>query len=496
MQFVCNKCKAKYTISADRVKGRVLKIRCRECGDILEIRGNGLAMGTLLDGGGRQKAGSSKDLSESYKLSSLKDRFKESFTAKGMGQLPAQDALETPTAMDDFPRERPAKPGVPRETKDPKRWYVAVRNQPVGPVSKTKIRSYLRKKEIEPGALVWREGFDDWKPLSSCPELLDLVHEGKDAPVPGPAPAADLPLPPPRAVDAEADRTEADAMKGLLVGRIDAQQTVAEVQVAQDALEHDVFRPAASPVAEREPNLVSRLMHSRVALISIGAFALLVPFGITLLVISLGNDKPSSAGDAPVAMEDDGPSADHSERGNILAGLTITLEEVIEEELASEKTQADPEKKSDGLPRGKPRKSSGGKTQGGSLSPLGPAGLTEKSVAHSKSSLGKKSGGGSKGQNGLSDQQLYKVVKNNSKSIQKCYEKVLGKGMGTKDDIKVKVRVNVGSSGMVTKVKVIQITSFGNFLTPCIEKGIKGWIFPRADSPSEFIFPVLLTPKQ
>lgn len=488
MQFVCNKCKAKYTISADRVQGRVLKIRCRECGDILEIRGDGLAAGVLLDGGSRRKAGSSKDLSESYKLSSLKDRFKESFTAKGTGQLPANDPLDQPTSMDDFPLQPTPPRSDAHDVKDAKRWYVAVRNQPVGPVSKAKVRSYLRRNEIEPKALVWREGFDDWKPLASCPELADLFEEAK------PAPAVDVAASTPQAAAlAPSPPVDADAMRGFHVGRIDAQQNVAEVMAAGDALEHDVFR-AASPVAEKEPSLIEKLMHSRIALISIGAVALLVPFGITMLVIGLNGEGSGTELEAPEAAEDEQLPSDHSERGNILAGLTITLEEVIEEELASEKQQAE-EEKTDGLSKGKPKKSSGSKSESKTALPLGPAGIEEKSIAGSKSSLAKKTSGGLKGQNGLSDQQLYKVVKTNSKSIQKCYEKVLGKGMGTKDDIKVKVRVNVGSSGMVTKVKVIQITNFGNFLTPCIEKGIKGWIFPRADSPSEFIFPVLLTPK-
>ncbi len=483
MQFVCNKCKAKYTISADRVQGRVLKIRCRECGDILEIRGDGLAAGVLLDGGSRRRAGSSKDLSESYKLSSLKDKFKESFTAKGTGQLPGHDPLEQPTSMDDFPLKQPAQADAPHESKDPRRWYVAVRNQPVGPVSKTKIRSYLRRNEVEPRALVWREGFDDWKPLASCPELADLLV------VDGPAPEPAIAPPPPPGPSAGPG--EAEAMRGFHVGRIDAQQNVAEVLAAGDALEHDVFR-AAVPLAEKEPTLVEKLMHSRIALISIGAVALLIPFGITMLVIGLDSRGTGTEVEAPVSLEDQQPLGDHSERGNILAGLTISLEEVIEEELATEKQK---EQQTNGLPKGKPKKSSGSKTGDGAGLPLGPAGIEEKSIAAGSSSLAKKNTGGLKGQNGLSDQQLYKVVKTNSKSIQKCYEKVLGKGMGTKDDIKVKVRVNVGSSGMVTKVKVIEITSFGNFLTPCIEKGIKGWIFPRGDSPSEFIFPVLLTPK-
>jgi len=481
MQFVCGRCKAKYTITADRVQGRVLKIRCRECGDIIEIRGDGLAAGTLLEPGRRKAGSSSKDLTESYKISSLKDKFKESFTAKGAGQLPLHDPLEQPTSPVDFPRE-----GV-KEIKDPKRWYVAVHNQPVGPVSKTKVRSYLKHKEIDPGALVWRDGFDDWKPLGACAELADLLEEVDARPGPAPAPS---PPPAPRPA-AEADRTEMDAMRGFHIGRIDAPQNAAQAAAVGDILVHDVFRPVFAPV-EKPPTLLARVFKSRIALVAIGAIALLIPFGITMLILGVGQREEGVSPDkAPVVAEEAPKDGEHSERGNILAGLTITLEEVIEQELAAEKMKTTDVKIDGGPSKGKVKK--GGKDDEGSSSQL-PAGVVEKSVATS-TNVAKVAGGGTKGQNGLTDQQLYKVVKENSKSIQKCYEKVLGKGMGTDEDIKVKMRVNVGSSGMVTKASVIEITSFGNFLTPCIESGIKGWIFPRADSPSEFIFPVLLTPK-
>ncbi len=495
MQFVCNKCKAKYSISAERVQGRVLKIRCRECGEVIEVRGDGLAAGALLgEGGGRKKSQSSKDLSENYKISNLRDRFKESFTAKGAGKLPSAPAVE--------PRPATKASG---ETRDPKRWYVSIRNQPVGPVSKTKVKGYLRRNELEATSLVWREGFDDWKPLEKCPELSDLLvelveqHKPEAAPpslAPTPvSPAGDL-LEPPAEQPVSTGAAD-DALRGFNLGRIDAQQTVAEVAEAQQALEHDVFRPV--PVAARSrPTLVQRLLHSRVALIAGGALAVLIGFGVTLLVVGLDEEETSGSTEAPIVVHDQGFAVDHSERGDILAGLTISLEEVITEELKAEKAmegEDEGEKKIPGGSKAKVKKT--GETGGAGMTgmPDLPFGIKEKSVS-SSGSTGSKSQGGAKGQNGLSDTEIRGVVTKNSKTIKKCYEKVLGKGIGVKEDIKVKVRVNVGSSGMVTSAKVIEITNFGNFLTPCIEQGIKGWVFPGAGQPSEFVFPILLTPKQ
>lgn len=494
MQFVCNSCKAKYTISADRVRGRVLKIRCRECGKIIEVRGDGLAGDDLLrDGGGRKKAQSSKDLSENYKLSSLRDRFKESFTAKGAGKLP--DAAPPPGS------QKPAK----QETSDPRRWYVSVRNQPVGPVSKMKVKGYLRRKEVDGSSLVWREGFDDWKPLQSCAELSDLLEEmqpkRQETDTAAAAAAAETPAPRPEAPDEPSpDRAAADddALRGYHLGRIDAQATVAEMASAEQKLEHDVFKPVPQATRTRKTPL-QRFLHSRLALVSGGALAVLLGFGVTLLVMGLTQKEPTPVAQEPEVVEDMVFEKDHSERGDILAGLTISLEEVISEELKAEKEaeeQAETKKSGGGGSRAKVKKGSSGgdKDDFAGLPSNMPFGIKEKTVSSSSKKVGSSSGS-KKGQNGLSDSQIRSVVTKNSKTIRKCYEKVLGKGIGVKEDIKVKVRVNVGTSGMVKSAKVTKISNFGNFLTPCIEKSIKGWVFPRAGQASEFVFPILLTPK-
>src|SRR5262245_7955558 len=38
MKFVCDKCNTKYSIADERVHGRVLKIRCKTCDNIVTVR--------------------------------------------------------------------------------------------------------------------------------------------------------------------------------------------------------------------------------------------------------------------------------------------------------------------------------------------------------------------------------------------------------------------------------------------------------------------------
>ena len=40
MKIVCENCSAKYSIADEKVKGKVFKIRCKKCSNIIVVRGN------------------------------------------------------------------------------------------------------------------------------------------------------------------------------------------------------------------------------------------------------------------------------------------------------------------------------------------------------------------------------------------------------------------------------------------------------------------------
>ncbi|HBU46732.1 MAG TPA: hypothetical protein DEB46_00350, partial [Myxococcales bacterium] len=47
MKFRCEHCGAKYSISDETVRGRILKIRCRACQDIMVVRDPARSMGSM-----------------------------------------------------------------------------------------------------------------------------------------------------------------------------------------------------------------------------------------------------------------------------------------------------------------------------------------------------------------------------------------------------------------------------------------------------------------
>ncbi len=60
----------------------------------------------------------------------------------------------------------------------PDEWYVGIGQVPIGPIRLGEIRDRAVRGEITAESLVWRDGFEDWKPLGTFPELLAVVEEG------------------------------------------------------------------------------------------------------------------------------------------------------------------------------------------------------------------------------------------------------------------------------------------------------------------------------
>src|SRR3954469_15693646 len=47
MKISCQSCQAKYTIADEKVRGKVVKIRCKKCGTTIVVNGNELPAGAV-----------------------------------------------------------------------------------------------------------------------------------------------------------------------------------------------------------------------------------------------------------------------------------------------------------------------------------------------------------------------------------------------------------------------------------------------------------------
>lgn len=69
---------------------------------------------------------------------------------------------------------------------DTKQWFVAAGNKKVGPLTRARVLERLSEGKVPARALVWREGMDEWLPVTQVPELseapADEVPERREAP--------------------------------------------------------------------------------------------------------------------------------------------------------------------------------------------------------------------------------------------------------------------------------------------------------------------------
>lgn len=216
IQFVCDRCKTKYNIDRARVRGKSVKVRCRPCGNILEIRDPGLRPGpkpsvspaASPSAGGRVAVpiGSTSPVSAKPPsqvppatgptpstaspqvapgATALGERFQQAFVAREVAPAtgssvpaPATDEADELTHIVATPLLGDAAKTTPSQEALRKlaRWHVSIRNQPMGPMSEEAIRRHIESGEVDVNSLVWREGFDEWRSLGQVRELAYLAE--------------------------------------------------------------------------------------------------------------------------------------------------------------------------------------------------------------------------------------------------------------------------------------------------------------------------------
>lgn len=92
-------------------------------------------------------------------------------------------------------------------------WWVAIDDQPVGPVGLEVVQRHWDMGEIGPESLVWYSGLAEWSPISSVPELHG--HLGGGMPVAPPAPPPPPPAPPPSSAPVPDDEWRPGAASAL-----------------------------------------------------------------------------------------------------------------------------------------------------------------------------------------------------------------------------------------------------------------------------------------
>src|SRR5215470_5927761 len=130
MKIVCDACQAKYSISDDKVQGKVFKIRCKKCSNIIVVRG-GAAVAEPAPPPQQEK-----------------DTRVYDYGYEGGDRAPAGDEAV---------------------------WHVVINQDQVGPMAAVDVQRRFTSGEIDAETYVWREGFPDWLPLAQVDTFAALL---------------------------------------------------------------------------------------------------------------------------------------------------------------------------------------------------------------------------------------------------------------------------------------------------------------------------------
>jgi predicted Zn finger-like uncharacterized protein len=139
MKIVCDACQAKYSISDDKVQGKVFKIRCKKCSNIIVVRG------------GAAEAAAPAPAAE-------KDTRVYDYGYEGGQQAPAADESV---------------------------WHVVINQDQVGPMTAQEVQQRFESGEIDAETYTWREGFADWLPLAQVDAFASLASSGVSTAIAG-----------------------------------------------------------------------------------------------------------------------------------------------------------------------------------------------------------------------------------------------------------------------------------------------------------------------
>lgn len=246
MRFECHSCHAKYRISDEKVRGRIVRFPCRKCEHKILIDGRqGDADVTVPAGSAyhiedvtRRTADptmpSAHDAptSRARRPSSPVRRRPPSVPPRRPSTVSRRSSPASGAASSALIGQHPGlAPAVPAAPSGPPlaavgevpAWHVSINDVPVGPIRLGEMAHKIDAGAVSEYSLVWREGFSEWRPLATVPELMALLHERRHS---GPPPRTSFSSMPPFV---DANTATAGAAQPAASSPKDAESKLSEV---------------------------------------------------------------------------------------------------------------------------------------------------------------------------------------------------------------------------------------------------------------------------
>lgn len=128
MNVTCEKCNKRYAIADDKVRGKSVKIRCKQCQNLISVQGPPAgATAAAVGGGGVAMGGTSPWEDERTRA------------------MPAVDLSPT--------------------------WFAMVKGKQIGPLTMRDLELRVKTGEVSLRTYLWKQGMGDWKRASDVPEV-------------------------------------------------------------------------------------------------------------------------------------------------------------------------------------------------------------------------------------------------------------------------------------------------------------------------------------
>jgi len=174
MKFVCDRCQTKYSIADEKIRGKILKVRCKSCTNIITVREEGAGVAAAV----RRVSAPATPL------------------GAPVPRAPTPAAARAPVAPAPPPAERRAAPR-PEPPDDGASWYMALDGNRTGPFSRKQLLDKIGPLSKDADLHVWNEKLGSWKPPTEVPALAHELAARRRPPTPVPSLAPGPPPAPP-----------------------------------------------------------------------------------------------------------------------------------------------------------------------------------------------------------------------------------------------------------------------------------------------------------
>lgn len=203
MRFECDSCHAKYKISDEKVAGRLVRFPCRKCDNKILIDGR-LDDVTVPAGpayGYEEVTRRSVPSPLAHEAATARQRGPDSLVRRRHSSVPPRRPPSVarrvsslpPAASSALVGQRPGlAPPLPSKSKvgggplgaakvDKAEWHVSINDVPIGPITLEEMAHKVDAGAVSEYSLVWSDGFDEWRPLATVPQLMFLLYERRSS---------------------------------------------------------------------------------------------------------------------------------------------------------------------------------------------------------------------------------------------------------------------------------------------------------------------------